>query len=37
MLREKRLMLCEVLVFRSREEGGNGVGVEGVKGVDIYL
>ena len=37
MLGEKRLVLCEVLVLRSRKQGGNDVGVEGVKGVDVYL
>ena len=37
MLGEKRLVLCEVLVFGGREERGNGVGVEGMEGVGVYL
>jgi hypothetical protein len=37
MLGEKRLVLCEVLVFGGGEEGGNSVDVESVEGVGVYL
>jgi hypothetical protein len=37
VLGEERLVLCEVLVFGGGEEGRNGMGVEGVEGVGVYL
>jgi hypothetical protein len=37
VLGEERLVLCEVLVFGGGEEGRNGMGVEGVEGMDTFF